>query len=101
MARNSKEQPLVLTIGLLYSTFSKAYAYSSLINKQASHACKALNMSEWALRDVALVAQNYTQAKLQRIIGYLRAADGQSKGMGAPHLNDSNILHELLFKILA
>ncbi|MDE0790872.1 MAG: DNA polymerase III subunit delta [Schleiferiaceae bacterium] len=101
MARNSKEQPLVLTIGLLYSTFSKAYAYSSLINKQASHACKALNMSEWALRDVALVAQNYTQAKLQRIIGYLRTADGQSKGMGAPHLNDSSILHELLFKILA
>jgi len=37
---------------------------------------------------------------LIRIIGYLRDADRQAKGMGGPNLKDGIILNELLFKIL-
>jgi hypothetical protein len=37
---------------------------------------------------------------LARIVGYLREADRQAKGMGSPNLRDADILDELLFKIL-
>jgi hypothetical protein len=49
---------------------------------------------------IALLSQNYTRDKLIRIIGYLRDADRQAKGMGSVNLKDGTILNELLFKIL-
>lgn len=101
ISQNSKQQPLVLTLGLLFSSFSKALAYSTLSDKSPHQASRALKVSEWALRDISQIARSYTRGKLLRIIGYLRDADGQAKGMGAPHLDESAILHELLFKILA
>lgn len=100
MGQNPKNNPLVVTLSLLYGNFSKALVYGALPDKNPRTACATLKISEFALRDVARMAQNYPPAKLLRIVGYLREADRQAKGMGAPHLNESDILHELLFKIL-
>jgi DNA polymerase III delta subunit len=63
-------------------------------------AAAQLGVSEYALRDIAKSAQNYSSARLSQIVGYLRDADRQAKGMGSPNLRDSDILNELLFKIL-
>lgn len=100
MGQNPKNNPLVVTLSLLYGNFSKALVYGALPDKNPRTACSVLKISEFALRDVARMAQNYPPAKLLRIVGYLREADRQAKGMGAPHLTESDILHELLFKIL-
>ena len=100
MGQNPKNNPLVVTLSLLFGNFSKALVYGALTDKNPRNAASVLKISEFALRDVARIAQNYPAPKLLRIVGYLREADRQAKGMGAPHINDSDILNELLFKIL-
>jgi hypothetical protein len=89
-----------VSISILFSSFSKALVYSNISNKNSKNVLQELNISEYALRDIALLSQNYTRDKLIRIIGYLRDADRQAKGMGSVNLKDGTILNELLFKIL-
>ncbi len=100
MGENSKNNPVVVTLSLLFGNFSKAMVYGALPDKNPRTAAGVLKVSEYALRDIARIAQNYSPPKLLRIVGYLRDADRQAKGLGAPHLTESDILHELLFKIL-
>ena len=99
-SENPKKNPVIVSISILFSSFSKALVYSNISNKNSKNVLQELNISEYALRDIALLNQNYTRDKLIRIIGYLRDADRQAKGMGSATLKDGTILNELLFKIL-
>ena len=99
-SENPKKNPVIVSISILFSSFSKALVYSNISNKNSKNVLQELNISEYALRDIELLSQNYTRDKLIRIIGYLRDADRQAKGMGSTNLKDGTILNELLFKIL-
>jgi len=99
-SENPKKNPVIVSISILFSSFSRALVYSNISNKNSKNVLQELNISEYALRDIALLSQNYTRDKLIRIIGYLRDADRQAKGMGSVNLKDGTILNELLFKIL-
>ena len=99
-SENPKKNPVIVSISILFSSFSKALVYSSISNKNPKNVLQELNISEYALRDIAMLSQNYTRDKLIRIIGYLRDADRQAKGMVSANLKDGTILNELLFKIL-
>ena len=99
-SENPKKNPVIVSISILFSSFSRALVYSNISNKNSKNVLQELNISEYALRDIALLSQNYTRDKLIRIIGYLRDADRQAKGMGSTNLKDGTILNELLFKIL-
>lgn len=99
-SENPKKNPVIVSTSILFSSFSKALVYSNISNKNSKNVLQELNISEYALRDIALLSQNYTRDKLIRIIGYLRDADRQAKGMGSTNLKDGTILNELLFKIL-
>lgn len=99
-SENPKKNPVIVSISILFSSFSKALVYSNISNKNSKNVLQELNISEYALRDIALLSRNYTRDKLIRIIGYLRDADRQAKGMGSTNLKDGTILNELLFKIL-
>lgn len=100
MGDNPKRNPIIVTISILFSNFSKSLVYSDIVDKNPKNISAKLKISEYALRDIALINQNYSRHKLIRIIGYLRDADGQAKGMSGPNLKDGTILNELLFKIL-
>ena len=99
-SENPKKNPVIVSISILFSSFSRALVYSNISNKNSKNVLQELNISEYALRDIALLSQNYTRDKLIRIIGYLRDADRQAKGMGSTNLKDGTIINELLFKIL-
>ena len=100
MGENPKRNPIIVTISILFSSFSKSLIYSSIEDRNPKNISEKLKISEYALRDIALINQNYSRHKLIRIIGYLRDADRQAKGMGGLNLKDEIILNELLFKIL-
>jgi DNA polymerase III delta subunit len=90
-----------LVIATLYGTFFKALIYQGMgAQPNPKTASAQLGVSEFALRDISRAAQNYSGGHLARIVGYLREADRQAKGMASPNLRDSDILDELLFKIL-
>ena len=100
LGENPKKNPVIVSISILFSSFSKALVYSNISDKNPKNVFKELRISEYALKDIALLSQNYTRDKLIRIIGYLRDADRQAKGMNSTNLKDGTILNELLFKIL-
>lgn len=101
MMQHSRSSPLILVIATLYGTFFKALIYQGMgPQPNPKTAAAQLGVSEFALRDISRAAQNYSGGHLARIVGYLREADRQAKGMASPNLRDSDILDELLFKIL-
>ena len=96
-AQNPKNNPLVMTIALLYSFFAKILKYHALTNK--GDAARALGVSPYFIKDYQLAARNYPMKKVSAIISSIREIDMKSKGVGASNLSQGDLLKELLVKI--
>ncbi len=96
-AHNPKSHPLVITIALLYSFFSKLLKYHSLTDK--SVAASALGVSPYFVRDYQTAARNFPMKRISTIIASIREVDMKSKGVGAAGLPQGELLKELLIKI--
>ncbi|MFV0248770.1 MAG: DNA polymerase III subunit delta [Tenacibaculum sp.] len=99
-AENPKNNPLVMSISLLFSFFTQLFVYHSLIDKSKNTVAKTLKINPYFVDDYVSAAKNYPMRKVSQIISLLRDADLKSKGIGANSLPQSAILKELLFKIL-
>ena len=98
---NAKKNPLVVTLGTLFSFFSKVYALHFLANKNDKEAAAALGLrSEWALKEYKVAIKYYSYAKTEQIIHFLHEYDMRSKGLGNVNTEDDELLKELVFKIL-
>lgn len=96
-AHNPKSHPLVITIALMYSFFSKLLKYHSLTDK--SLAASALGVSPFFIKDYQTAARNFPMKKISTIITSIREVDMKSKGVGAANLPQGELLKELLIKI--
>ncbi|MBZ0328170.1 MAG: DNA polymerase III subunit delta [Altibacter sp.] len=96
-SQNPKNHPLVMTVALLYSFFSKLMKYHALSNK--SEAPKALGVNPYFIKDYELAARNYSMKKVSAIIASIREIDMKSKGVGAANLSQGDLLKELIVKI--
>lgn len=96
-SHNPKIHPIVLTVALLFSFFSKVLKYHALSNK--SLASKVLGVSPYFVKDYETAAQNYTMKKISGIIASIREIDMKSKGVGAANLPQGDLLKELLIKV--
>ena len=96
-AHNPKNHPLVMTIALLYSFFSKLLKYHALTNK--GDAVRVLGVSPYFIKDYQLAARNYPMKKVSAIISSIRDIDMKSKGVGAANVSQGDLLKELLVKI--
>ncbi len=99
-AQNSKNNPLVMTISLLNSFFTQLLKYHGLQDKSKASVAKSLGVNPYFVGDYTTAAKNYPMRKVSQIIGLLREADLKSKGLGANGMPQSDILKELLFKIM-
>ena len=54
----------------------------------------------WQSREYLNAMRRYNGVKTMQIIGEIRYTDAKSKGVGNSSLNDSDLLRELIFKIL-
>ena len=96
-AHSPKNHPLVITIALMYSFFSKLLKYHSLTDK--SVAASALGVSPYFVKDYQTAARNFPMKKISTIIASIREVDMKSKGVGAANLPQGELLKELLIKI--
>jgi DNA polymerase-3 subunit delta len=96
--QNSKNHPLVMTIALLYSFFSKLLKYHALSNK--AEAPKALGVNPYFIKDYETAASNYSMKQVSAIISAIREIDMKSKGVGASNISQADLLKELLVKII-
>jgi len=94
---NSKNHPLVMTVAILYSFFSKLLKYHAL--KNPANAARELGVSPYFIKDYETAARNYPMKKVSKIISAIREIDMKSKGVGAANIPQGDLLKELLVKI--
>ncbi|WGF94144.1 DNA polymerase III subunit delta [Aequorivita marisscotiae] len=96
-SQNPKNNPMPMTVALLYSFFSKVLKYHALSNK--GEAAKALGVNPYFVKDYQTAARNYPMRQVSAIIAAIREIDMKSKGVGAANLSQADLLKELLVKI--
>lgn len=99
-AQNPKDNPLVMTISLLFSYFSQILQYHGLSDKSKGSVAKQLKVNPYFVSDYVVAARNYPMKKVSRAISLLRETDVKSKGVGASNISQGDFLKELLVKIM-
>lgn len=99
-SQNPKDNPMVVTVSLLFSFFSQLLQYHGLQDKSKGNVAKALKVNPYFVGDYATAAQNYPMKKVSQIVSHLRDADVKSKGVGAANVPQGDLLKELLVKIM-
>lgn len=97
-SQNPKNNPLVVTVGILYGFFAKLLKYHALTNK--GEAAKVLGVHPFFLKDYQTAARNFPMKKVSAAIAAIREVDMKSKGVGAANLPQGDLLKELLIKVL-
>ncbi|MDD3459515.1 MAG: DNA polymerase III subunit delta, partial [Weeksellaceae bacterium] len=99
---NPKNNPMVLTIAVLYNMFSKLIAYHTLTDKSPGNVSKEFGINPFFVKDYQAAAKHYPLKKSTRIISLLRETDVKSKGIGTSgRVSHSELLDELIFKIIS
>jgi len=98
-SNNPKNNPTVMTVSLLNSFFTQLLIYHGLKDKSKANVAKNLGVSPYFVDDYVSASRNYPMRKVSQVIGFLREADIQSKGVGAS-ISQNDLLKELLFKIM-
>ncbi len=95
--QNPKNNPIVMTVSLLYGFFVKLLKYHAVSNK--TNAAKALGVNPYFIKDYQIAARNYPMKKVSIIISAIRDVDMKSKGVGASNTPQADLLKELLVAI--
>ena len=100
MGKNPKSNPIVMTIGNLYNFFSNVIIYQTMIGQPQQAIASEMGVNPYFIKDFAEAAKFYPLKFATRIISILRETDLKSKGLGANQTNDSELLKEMVYKIL-
>ena len=98
--KNNKNNPLIVTITVLFNFFSNLLLYHSLKDKSQMNVASELKINPYFVKDFQQAATRYNSAKVIQIISDIRKTDVQSKGFGNSSISDYDLLKELVFKIL-
>lgn len=99
--KNPKTNPLQMTLSLLFGFYSNLMlAYYSPEKSEQGIASFLGLKSPWQAREYQTAMKRYSGVKTMQIIGEIRYTDAKSKGIGNSSLTDSELLRELIFKIL-
>lgn len=98
-AQNPKDNPLVMTTGLVFGFFSQLLQYHGLKDKSQSNVARALRINPYFVKDYDIAVRNYPMKKVSAIVAALRDVDVKSKGVGANNIPTADLLKEMLVKI--
>ncbi len=100
-ADNPKDNPIVVTVSLLFSFFSQLLHFHGMADKSPRNVASALRINPYFVTEYVNAARNFPMRKVSNIVGILREFDVKSKGVGANALPQADLLKELLVKIFA
>lgn len=100
IGKNPKSNPYVLMIGSLYNYFSNLIIYHTLSGSSQQEIASTMGVNPYFVREYAEAARRYTLKNCTRIISLIRESDLKNKGLGANNTDDSELLLELVYKIL-
>lgn len=99
-SQNPKDNPMVVTVSLLFSFFSQLLQYHALTDKSKGNVAKVLKVNPYFVSDYSVAAGNYPMKKVSQVVSLLRDADVKSKGVGAANVPQGDLLKELLVKVM-
>jgi DNA polymerase-3 subunit delta len=98
-ANNPKDNPLVMTVGLVFGFFSQLLQYHGLKDKNPANVAKMLKVNPYFVKDYDIALRNYPMKKVSAVVSALRDVDVKSKGVGANAIPQGDLLKEMLVKI--
>ncbi|HEU4791085.1 MAG TPA: DNA polymerase III subunit delta [Flavobacterium sp.] len=98
-SQNPKDNPLVMTTGLVFGFFIQLLKYHGLKDKNPKNVASVLGVNPFFLKDYDVAVKNYPMKKVSQIVASLRDTDVKSKGVGANGLSQADLLREMLYKI--
>ncbi|MEO8773954.1 MAG: DNA polymerase III subunit delta [Gelidibacter sp.] len=99
-AENPKDNPIVVTVSLLFNFFSQLLHFHGMTDKSPRNVASALKINPYFVNEYITAARNYPMRKVSGVIGTLREFDVKSKGVGANAVPQGDLLKELLVRIM-
>ena len=100
-ASNPKDNPMVVTVSLLFNFFSQLLHFHGLHDKNPRNVASALKINPYFVNEYVLAARNFPMKKVSSIVSILRDFDVKSKGVNSNAVPQGDLLKELLVKILS
>jgi DNA polymerase-3 subunit delta len=100
-ADNPKDNPMVVTVSLLFNFFSQLLHFHGLKDKSPRHVASALRVNPYFVNEYITAARNYPMRKVSTVVSLLREFDVKSKGVGSNSVPQGDLLKELLVRILS
>jgi DNA polymerase-3 subunit delta len=99
-SKNPKSNPAVVVISLIFDFFLKLFIYHSISDKSDRNIATQLKINPYFVRDYSSAAKNFSMKNISNKITILRDYDLKSKGLGSINSNNSDLLKELVIKLL-
>ena len=96
---NPRNNPIVVTLSVLYKLFSKVLIYHALTDKNPQSVAKSLGVNPYFVKDYQKAAQTYNLKNSVEALDLLRNADMKSKGYNNPSTSQADLLKELVYKL--
>lgn len=99
--KNPKNNPIQMTLPVLFNYFSNLLICYYTKDRSEAGLMAALGLrGSFQVRDYLLGMRNYSAMKVFNLISDIRTTDARSKGVENTSVTDSDLLEELLYKIL-
>lgn len=98
-ADNPKDNPMVVTVSLLFNFFSQLLHLHGLQDKTPRSVASALKVNPYFVNEYLTAAHNYPMKKVSNIVATLREFDVKGKGVGANAVPQGDLLKELMVRI--
>lgn len=100
-SQNPKDNPVVLTTGMVFGFFSQLLQYHGLKDKSKQNVASVLRVNPFFVKDFEIGFRNYPMKKVSSIITTLRDIDVKSKGVNSNSIPQRDLLNEMLIKIFS
>ncbi len=97
--KNPKNNPLVVTLSVLFNFFSNLLQYHYTGDKSQQNIARTLGVNPFFVKDFVKAAGVYNAGKCMQSIGLIREYDAKGKGVGSRTVT-GDLLKELIFKIM-
>ncbi len=99
--KNTKNNPMVMTMSLLFSFFSNLMICHYAVNKSENGIMNELGFrTAFQTQDYSTAMRNYNAVKTMQIISLFREYDAKYKGFQSVAVSEGDLLKELMYKIM-
>lgn len=99
-AENPKDNPMVVTVALLFNFFTQLLQFHGLADKSPRHVASVLKINPYFANEYISAARHFPMKKVSAVISILREFDVKSKGVGSNNVPQGDLLKELMSRIL-